>query len=89
MCCFVLILSAFFSAYRLKNFQIGTTNTSPEQVTPAVNNYDVCATYRSAMGQGQYMYFSCTAQARYVIIQLKGRDILTLCEVEVFEGRYI
>ena len=76
----------FCTASRLNNFQIGTTSTSPAEVAPALDNYDVCSRQLEALEPGRYKTFSCPHLARYVIIQLRGIGILTLCEVEVFEG---
>ena len=38
------------------------------------------------MGAGEKKSFKCEAEDRYVIIQLKGKERLTLCEVEVYGG---
>ena len=72
---------------RLKNFRIGTTNTSPKRLKPTPQNYHTCAAKNGTMSSAQYEVFKCVAEGRYVIIQLKGKDFLTLCEVEVFYGR--
>ena len=82
-CCF-----AFSTATRLANFQIGTTNTSPQAQAPAIGNYQACAHVGGALGAGETRSIACNGKGRYVIVQLKGRNYLTLCEVEVFGGMY-
>ena len=74
----------FLPADRLRNFQMGTTNTSPQQQAPANGNYRVCATRGPALGRGETGSFDCNGTGRYVIVQLKYSNYLTLCEVEVF-----
>ena len=81
-----ITLSYFCTAPRLNNFQIGTTSISPAVEAPWLYNYAVCATRSGSLGAGAYETFICSAQARYVIIQLRWRGYLTLCEVEVFGG---
>ena len=76
----------FLSANRLANFQIGTTNVSPDTTAPAVGSYDACAHSDGALGAGETKSFDCAAKGRYVIVQLKGSNYLTLCEVQVFGG---
>ena len=85
---------------RLSNFTIGVTNASPDSVAPSVSgpNYDVC-TAKSGIHGSQItltVTYMCTTvcgapwppQGRYVIVQLKGTDVLTLCEVMVM-GKFV
>lgn len=74
-------------AERLSNFQIGTSNTSPQTKAPTLVNYDVCATHSGALGAGETKAIECNAKGHFLIIQLKGKNYLTLCEVEVFGGK--
>ena len=82
-CCFT-----FSTATRLSNFQIGTTNTSPQARAPAIGNYQACAHVGGALAAGETRSITCNGKGRYVIVQLKGRNYLTLCEVEVYGGMY-
>ena len=72
------------AAERLANFQVGTTDVDPRTKAPAVNGgYSVCATVTSALRPGESRSLKCVGTGRYVIVQLKGRNYLTLCEVIV------
>jgi hypothetical protein len=51
---------------------------------PVVGDYDVCATQGPALGAGETKLFACPSYGRYVVVQLKGKNFLTLCEVEVY-----
>jgi hypothetical protein len=56
---------------------------------PVVGDYDVCATQGPALGAGETKLFACGSankHGRYVVVQLKGKNFLTLCEVEVYGG---
>ena len=80
---------AFCAGDRLRNFVIATTNNDPFGDRPVHRtNYDVCATEDGALKKGEYKEYECVATAAYLIIQLRGKGYLTLCEVEVFGGRY-
>ena len=81
--CDVTNIALSVSDQRLSNFVIGT---SLSLVHPALDNYAVCVTRVEAVGRGRTQTFGCRARARYVIIQLQGSDVLTLCEVQVFAG---
>ena len=56
-------------------------------ITPALNNFDLCASHDDPIGNGMTKSFGCQSYGRFLIIQKEGPDILTLCEVKVFEGR--
>ena len=49
-------------------------------------NYEECAYQEAAMGSGETKVFPCTTTGKYVVIQLKRKAVLTLCEVKVFAG---
>jgi hypothetical protein len=74
------------SGNRLRNFRIGVTDCHPRKKKPNLRNYRLCSAYRGHLGRGQTRNFRCrrTLYGRYVIVQLVGREYLTLCEVEVF-----
>ena len=74
------------TADRLREFQIGTTDTSPKEESPTLNSYDVCVINNVSVGSGVFKLFDCSATARYVIIQQRIPEFLTLCEVKVFGG---
>jgi hypothetical protein len=65
---------------------VGTSDVSPQAKAPVVGAYDVCATVSDRLAAGETRTLACHATAQYVIVQLKGNDYLTLCEVRV-EGR--
>ena len=71
---------------RLRNFRIGVTDNNPRRVRPNINNYQLCSHYGGAAGRGQLLNLNCRRPmyGRYVIVQIHGRQWLTLCEVEVF-----
>jgi hypothetical protein len=49
----------------------------------------MCATFTGPVGNGETRIFSCNSAVygRYLVVLLEGQDkILTLCEVQVFEG---
>ena len=78
------ITSTFFILdERLKRFYIGSSN---DVIIPALNNYNVCVSWEPAIPSGWTQTFGCKTVGRYVIIQIKGEGILTLCEVMVFAG---
>ena len=52
----------------------------------------MCGTYEGSAPAGEWVEVTCSSNAhgRYLIIQIPGaRQILTLCEVQVFGGRWI
>ena len=53
-------------------------------MAPALTNYKLCNSYAGAVGTGRTQSFSCGTTGRYVVVQLKGRTYLTMCEVEVY-----
>ena len=69
---------------------IGVSDTSPVDVTPALNNYKQCVYYEGTVGEGETKTFQCTGHGgvmgRYLIVQVATNEPLTLCEVEVEEG---
>ena len=79
------------SGYRLHDFNVGVTNTTPTVASPnpSPRNYDLCGVYSGAVCGGGSVTVVCPVgtRGRYVLIQIPGSaEILTLCEVEVFEG---
>ena len=84
----------FFVAERLKHFIIGTSNRDMDWYPgPTLHksgkrtNYEVCAVQKGSLGTGTTR-FECGTKGRYLIIQMKEFGILTLCEVEAYEGKY-
>ena len=86
--CGYCLTSNIFTAERLSHIRIGTTDVSPLSATPALTNYELCASYDGPVGAGATQTFYCGSSGRYLIIQLQKTDILTLCEVQVQEGVY-
>ena len=62
------------------------TDINPSVAAPTIGGYYVCATQKNALLSGETKDFACTGKDRYVIVQLKGENVLTLCEVEVYGG---
>ena len=73
-----------FVAQRLADFQIRMTNRNPVVTAPLVGDNIACASQKNALGAGETKEFACVATGRYVLVQLKGENVLTLCEVEVY-----
>ena len=71
---------------RLRNFRVGVTNRHPRRVRPNHSNYHLCRHHGGAVGRGQLLNLNCRRglYGRYVIVQIHGRQYLTLCEVDVF-----
>ena len=67
--------------------RIGTTDESPDDVPPTVHNMKVCACQDSRVGDGETKAFHCGETGRYLVVLLEKTTALTLCEVEVFEGK--
>ena len=81
-------LFLLFPAERLNNFVIGVTDNDPRIMKPTPESLDLCATNTQAIGRGASKAFECEASGQYVVVQLKGRNYLTLCEVEVYGGAH-
>ena len=73
-----------FVAHLLADFQIGMTNLNPVVTAPLVGDYIACFSQKNALGAGETKEFACAATGRFVFVQLKGENVLTLCEVEVY-----
>ena len=69
--------------------RIGTSDVNPEIVAPALHNMKLCACQDSPVGQGQTQAFQCGTRGRYLVVLLDKKIGLTLCEVEVFEGKFL
>ena len=82
-------MAVFLSGGRLHDFFIGVTNKD-FTTAPKLGNYPLCrARYSGSTTNGQVLDLKCDpgVRGRYVLIQVPGYDqILTLCEVQVFEA---
>ena len=68
--------------------RIGTTDVSPEIVAPTLHSMKVCACQDGPVGVGATETFPCGKRGRYLVVMLEKTEAsLTLCEVEVYEGR--
>ncbi len=79
------------SDQRLRNFNIGISNTSSEVEAPTTSplNYATCAFHQGVPSQLKTSYHceGGSLWGRYVTIQIEAPNaILTLCEVEVYSG---
>ena len=64
--------------------RIGVTHTSS---APTLQSIDVCACRDESVGSGVTEIVHCGKTGRYLVVILEGtREILTLCEVEVYTG---
>ena len=87
--CFILLISG----YRLSDFYIGVTDTSPYDIPPSPYppNYRVCQYHSGPVKDGATETIVCQFPVfgRYVVVQLTSADqVLTLCEVEVHTGKH-
>jgi hypothetical protein len=74
-------------ANRLANFIVGVSNIDPEAVAPTPLTYTSCASQASALGAYETESLQCEAKGRYVIVQIKRNEYLTLCEVVVLGSK--
>ena len=60
--------------------------TSMDEITPALNNFNLCASHDDVIPDGVTQTFGCQSHGRFLIIQKEGdSDSLMLCEVKIFE----
>ena len=79
------ILVKHFKGGRLHDFQVGVSENSPNDITPAVTNYPLCATYSGPAGAVTDISCIAPVDGRYVIVQISGyTEYLTICELQVF-----
>ena len=81
----------FIKGWRLHDFNVGVTDTDPtiESPNPSPSNYDLCGSYNGVVCDGGIVDMVCdvSTRGRYVIVQILGTSqVLTLCEVQVFES---
>ena len=79
-------ISSCSIGWRLSKFRIGLTDVSPEEQVPTPSNIDVCASQDAAMNEAETKAFSCLGKGRYLVVVLEATEVLTLCEVQVYEG---
>ena len=86
------------SDYRLEDFYISVSNSSPADATPDPvtipppnPDYPVCAHYSGVFPPALRAAIPCDSSmwGRYVIIQKLTSDALILCEVEVYSRKYL
>jgi hypothetical protein len=68
----------------LRNFQIGLSYVNPFDETPTLDNYEVCVDISGAFATGESRIMPCDGIGVFLIIQMRERGVLTLCEVEVY-----
>ena len=81
-------MAVILSGSRLHDFFIGVTNDD-FTTAPQPGNYPLCQRYSGRAIDGQILDLKCNSvvRGRYVWIQVPGKgQILTLCEVQVFEA---
>lgn len=83
----VLTYSVFIIAGRLQNYNVVVTDTRPAGDSPSYEASNICAfkkvTHSGTLDLECYKPIS----GRYVMIQLKDRQYLTLCEVKVYASK--
>ena len=59
---------------------------NPTVVRPNVSNYPVCGAFEGKVGAGATFKITCNPGlvGQYVVVQLKWKAMLYLCELEVF-----
>ena len=57
-------------------------------MSPTPLTYKTCATETGRIPKGGTKSYECTGKGRYVVVQLKARNYLTLCEVVVLGSKY-
>jgi len=72
---------------RLRYVRMGVSDKSPEEVKPALTNFDLCATSNGLIAAGASGRFKCGKRGRFVIVQLRYKQYLTLAEVLVYAER--
>ena len=80
------ILCCLIVGSRLNKIRIGTTDINPNTTAPTLSTIDVCASQDTPVGSTGT--FLCGPTARYLVILLNLNEYLTLCEVEVYEGKH-
>ena len=67
---------------------IGTTDVHPDVTPPSLQNIDICvALIDTFIPAGQTVSYPCNRTGQFLAVVLNvDRQILTLCEVEVYEG---
>jgi len=56
-------------------------------VKPALTNFDLCATSNGLIAAGETRRFKCGKRGRFVIVQLRYKQYLTMAEVQVYAER--
>lgn len=91
LCTYVLVCVSLFLyvlfkliAFRLTNYTIGLTNVSPESQAPIPGEYDMCHLHSEGTPTEQLIKCDSVTIGRYLIIQLLGKNSLTICELEVY-----
>ena len=69
---------------RLHDVKVGLSNSSHTESVPAPNNYELCASHPGQLGAITDIECTTPTLAQYVVVQIMGTEVLTLCEVVVF-----
>ena len=75
----------------MQNVTIGLADVDPQIDTPNLSNYKLCTYFDGIVGEGETKTFSCNnggTMGRYLIVQTKVFDVLTLCEVQAYESKF-
>ena len=86
---FTCIPTSYVLGERLTNLVIGTSDNSPAEQKPNINNFDACNYYYGVVASGERREFRCLNRGRFAIIQMEQKNYLTMCEVEVFAGGFV
>ena len=70
---------------RNANFVVGVTNTDPNTVAPTPDGLTLCAQYPGTSATGDIIDLTCESPVtgQYLVVQLRGTNFLSLCEVQV------
>ena len=72
------------TASRLQNYVVVVTDTRPTGDKPSYESSNICASRKDSHANTLNLRCYKATKGRYVMIQLKNREFLTLCEVRVY-----
>ena len=84
-------INLVFSGERLSNFHVGVTDVVPrdqQHMTSSEFNLRRCGFYEGAVPNNATVRIECPPRVtgRYLVVQLQGSNVLSLCEVTAQAG---